>query len=110
MGSGPDVGFSIFSRGARARQTQPVPRQEDHEYSVEHYGNTFYIRTKKGAKNFRVVTAPVGAPQEKNWQTFIAHNPNVKIDGVNFFADYCVVSEKEGGLDQLRIINMKTFY
>jgi oligopeptidase B len=85
-----------------------LPRQEDHEYSVEHYGNKFYIRTKKGAKNFRVVTAPVGEAQEKNWQTFIAHNPLVKIDGITFFADYCVVSEKEGGLNQLRIINMKT--
>ena len=85
-----------------------LPREEDHEYSVEHYSNLFYIRTKKNAKNFRVVTAPVGNPQEKNWTTFIAHNPNVKIDGLTFFADHCVVSEKESGLNQLRIINMKT--
>jgi oligopeptidase B len=85
-----------------------LPREEDHEYSVEHYNNLFYIRTKKNAKNFRVVTTPVGDTQEKNWTTFIAHNPNIKIDGVSFFADHCVVSEKEGGLNQLRIINMKT--
>jgi oligopeptidase B len=85
-----------------------LPREEDHEYSVEHYRNLFYIRTKKGAKNFRVVTAPIGNPQEKNWTTFIAHNPNVKIDGLSFFADHCVVSEKESGLNQLRVINMKT--
>jgi oligopeptidase B len=84
-----------------------LPRQADHEYSVEHYNNLFYIRTKKNAKNFRVVTTPVGDSQEKNWTTFIAHNPNIKIDGVSFFADHCVVSEKENGLNQLRIINMK---
>jgi oligopeptidase B len=84
-----------------------LPRQEDHEYSVEHYNNLFYIRTKKNAKNFRVVTTPVGDSQEKNWTTFIAHNPNIKIDGLSFFADHCVVSEKESGLNQLRIINMK---
>jgi oligopeptidase B len=85
-----------------------LPRQQDHEYSVEHYNNLFYLRTKKNAKNFRVVTTPVGDSQEKNWTTFIAHNPNVKIDGLSFFADHCVVSEKEGGLNQLRVINMKT--
>jgi oligopeptidase B len=85
-----------------------LPRQEDHEYSVEHDNNLFYIRTKKDAKNFRVVTTPVGDSQEKNWTTFIAHNPNIKIDGINFFADHCVVSEKENGLNQLRIIDMKT--
>src|SRR5262249_31352728 len=75
---------------------------------VEHYQGQFYIRTKKAANNFRVVTAPVADPQEKNWKTFIPHNPKVKIDGITFFAGYCVVSEKEGGLDQLRIIDMKT--
>jgi oligopeptidase B len=85
-----------------------LPREEDHEYSVEHYNNLFYIRTKKNAKNFRVVTAPVGDAQEKNWTPFIAHNPNIKIDGISFFAGHCVVSEKEGGLNQLRIINMKS--
>jgi oligopeptidase B len=85
-----------------------LPREENHEYSVEHYGNNFYIRTKKGAKNFRVVTTPVGNSTEKNWTSFIAHNPKVKIDDITFFADHCVVSEKENGLNQLRIINMKT--
>jgi oligopeptidase B len=85
-----------------------LAREPDHEYSVEHYGDNFYIRTKKGAKNFRVVTAPVSDPAEKNWKTFIAHNPSVKIDGLSFYANHCVVSEKENGLNHLRIIDLKT--
>ena len=36
-----------------------IPRQKDHEYDVDHRNGLFYIRTNKGAKNFRVVTAPV---------------------------------------------------
>ena len=36
-----------------------IPRQADHEYDVDHRNGLFYIRTNKGAKNFRVVTAPV---------------------------------------------------
>ncbi len=85
-----------------------LPRQDGHEYDVDHYNGLFYITTNKDAKNFRIVTAPVNDPSEKNWKTFIAHNPKVKIDGLTTFANHLVVSEKEGGLDYLRVIDMKT--
>src|SRR6185436_16726564 len=57
-----------------------LPRQAEHEYDVNHRGNLFYIRTNKGAKNFRVVTAPVNDPSEKNWKDFVEHRPAVKVD------------------------------
>ncbi|MFZ0820430.1 MAG: S9 family peptidase [Candidatus Acidiferrales bacterium] len=85
-----------------------LPRQDGHEYDVDHYEGQFYITTNKDAKNFRVVTAPISDPSEKNWKTFIAHNPAVKIDGVTFFVNHAVVSEREGGLSYLRVIDMKT--
>jgi len=85
-----------------------LPRQDGHEYDVDHYNGLFYITTNKNAKNFRVVTAPLNDPSEKNWKTFIAHNPKVKIDGLTTFANHLVVSEKEGGLNHLRVIDMKT--
>ena len=85
-----------------------LPRQDGHEYEADYYGGQFYITTNKDAKNFRVVTAPVSDPSEKNWKTFIAHNPDVKIDNLTFFANHLVVSEKEGGLNYLRVIDMKT--
>jgi oligopeptidase B len=86
--------------------TVVVPRQEKHEYDVDHYRGQFYITTNKGAKNFKVVTAPMNDPSEKNWNTFIAHNLTVKIDGLSFFKDHLVVSEREGGLTYLRVIDM----
>ena len=85
-----------------------LPREAGHEYDVDHYDGLFYIRTNKDAKNFRVVTAPIDDPSEKNWKLFIAHNPAVKIEGITFFASHVVVSEREGGLDQLRVIDMRT--
>jgi len=30
-----------------------LAREAEHEYDVDHYGDSFYIRTNKGAKNFR---------------------------------------------------------
>jgi oligopeptidase B len=85
-----------------------LPRQADHEYDVDHRGTLFYIRTNKGAKNFRVVTAPVSDPSEKNWKDFVAHRPAVKIEGVDLFADYAVLSEWENGLQQIEVIDFKT--
>ncbi|HMF60046.1 MAG TPA: S9 family peptidase [Vicinamibacterales bacterium] len=85
-----------------------LARQPGHEYDVDHYNGLFYITTNKDAKNFRVVTAPIDAPIEKNWKPFIPHKPGLKIDALNFFANHVVVSEREGGLPYLRVIDMKT--
>jgi oligopeptidase B len=85
-----------------------LPREKDHEYSVDHYNGEFYITTNKNAENFRVVRAPISDPTEKNWKEFIAHNPAVKIDDINFFKDYAVVSEVENWLEYLKVMDLKT--
>jgi oligopeptidase B len=84
-----------------------LPRQAGHEYDVDHRADLFYIRTNKGAKNFRVVTAPVADPAEKNWKEFIAHRPAVKIEGLDLFSNYAALSEWENGLQQIEIVNFK---
>jgi oligopeptidase B len=91
-----------------AALTVVLPREANHEYDVDHYDGRFYITTNKNAKNFRVVTAPVATPSEKNWTPFIDHNLAIKIDGTSFFANHIVVSEREGGLTHLRVIDPKT--
>jgi oligopeptidase B len=85
-----------------------IPRTPEHEYDVDYRDGLFYIRTNKAAKNFRIVTAPVNDPSEKNWKEFVAHKPEVKIEGISLFADHAVLSEWEGGLQQLEVINFKT--
>jgi len=84
-----------------------LPREADHEYDVDHRGNLFYIRSNKGAKNFRVVTAPVDDPSEKNWKEFIPHKPAVKIENITMFADHAVLSEWENGLQQIEVVDLK---
>jgi oligopeptidase B len=85
-----------------------LPREAGHEYDVDHYNGLFYITTNKGAKNFKVVTAPMNDAAEKNWRVFIEHNPAIRINGLAFFANHIVVSEREGGLTELRVIDPKT--
>lgn len=82
-------------------------RREGHEYSADFDRGEFYIITNKDAENFKVVKAPSNDPSERNWTDFIAHNPAVKIDDINFFKDHAIVSEVENGLEYLKIIGPK---
>ena len=81
-----------------------LPRQPDHEYDVDHRLGSFFIRTNKDAKNFRVVEAPVSDPSEKNWIPFVPHRPAVKIESVDLFIDHAVLSGWENGLQQLEVV------
>ena len=83
-------------------------REAGHEYDVDHYKGELYITTNKAAKNFRVVKAPLADPSEKHWTPFIEHKLAVRIGGLTFFANHLVVSEREGGLSHLRVIDMRT--
>ena len=84
------------------------PRRDGHEYSADFDNGEFYITTNKDAENFKVVKAPVNDPSEKNWTDYIPYNADVHIEGINFFKNYAVVSEKENGLEYLRVMDRKT--
>jgi oligopeptidase B len=86
-----------------------APRREGFQYNADYDMGEFYIVTNKdGAENFKVVKAPGADPSEKNWTDFIAYDPKIHIEGINFFKGYAVVSEKENGLEYLRVMDRKT--
>ncbi|MFM9986753.1 MAG: S9 family peptidase [Flavobacteriales bacterium] len=80
------------------------PRERDHEYSIDHYGNEFYISTNWQAKNFRLMKCPENATTKENWTEVIGHRNDVLLEGIEIFNNYLVVDERKDGLNQLRII------
>ncbi|MEQ1762869.1 MAG: S9 family peptidase [Pyrinomonadaceae bacterium] len=84
------------------------PRREGHEYAADYDSGEFYFVTNKDAENFKVMKAPAADPSEKNWTDFIPYNPAVKVEDINFFKDYAVVSELENGLEYVRVMDRKT--
>ncbi|MBK9796237.1 MAG: S9 family peptidase [Holophagaceae bacterium] len=84
-----------------------LPREKGHKYDLEHREGLFYIRTNKGAKNFKLVTAPVATPDPGHWRTFLPHRPDVLLEGLDVFEDYAVAVEKRQGLERLRIHDFK---
>ena len=81
-----------------------LPRQEGHEYDIDHRDGLLYIRTNRAAQNFRVVTAPIATPGPEHWTEFVPHRPEVNVADIDLFRDFAVVTEREGGLPQFRIL------
>ncbi|MBM4160627.1 MAG: S9 family peptidase [Ignavibacteria bacterium] len=84
------------------------PREVGHEYSVEHREGLFYVRTNKGAKNFRLVSAPVASPEEKNWKELLTHRPKVKLEGFDLFKNHAVFVEREDALIRFVVHDFRT--
>ncbi|MFL6333478.1 MAG: S9 family peptidase [Pyrinomonadaceae bacterium] len=85
-----------------------LPREPGHEYYVDHHGDQFYIRTnEKGARNFKLVSAPAADPRRENWKEVIPHRPGVMLGGVEFFKDFYVVSERGNATPTLLVYDFK---
>lgn len=79
------------------------PREDNHEYNVDHFGDHFYIRTNEGAQNFRLVKTPVTATGKANWEEVIPHRADVLLENFEMFKDHLVLSERKDGLIRLRV-------
>lgn len=89
----PELRFRLF-----------LPRERDHEYSVEHLDGRWIIRSNWQAPNFRLLMVPVGAEGDRaNWQELIAHRDDAFIHGFDVFRNFLAVEERSGGLRNIRI-------
>ena len=79
------------------------PRERDHEYSVDHYGDHFYIVTNWKAKNFRLMKTPVERTRKRNWIEVIPHRQDVLLEDIEIFKNHLVLEERKDGLTHLRI-------
>ena len=74
------------------------------EYSISHYGDSFYIVTNKDkATNFKLMKTPETATAAENWTDLIGHRKDVLLEGIEIFKDYLVVEERSNGLNKIQI-------
>ncbi|MGB0714819.1 MAG: S9 family peptidase [Phycisphaerae bacterium] len=81
-----------------------LPRERDHEYTVDHFGDHFYIVTNDKAKNFRLVKAPVSQPTRNNWIEVIPHREDVLLNGIEVFNNFLVANERKNGLINMHVM------
>ena len=89
----PDGEFKVFS-----------PRERGLEYSIYHFEDSFYILTNKDkATNFKLMRAKEENTSSDQWEEFIRHRKDVLLEDIDIFKTYYVLSERENGLNRLKI-------
>ncbi|MEY4173279.1 MAG: hypothetical protein RI900_444 [Actinomycetota bacterium] len=78
------------------------PRETDHEYGLEHWGDRWVVLTNLDATDFRVLTAPLDRPGE--WTELVPHLAGRRIVGVDAFADHLVLHEWADAQPRLRVL------
>jgi len=85
-----------------------TPRERGLEYSIDHYGDKFYVVTNLEAQNFRLMETPDSKTAKTNWKEKIAHRKDTLLQGIEIFKDYLVLSERAQANTLMRIIEQKT--
>ena len=106
------AGSAITSEVLVADATDPdaefrvlLARRDGVEYSVEHIvvggQDRFLILHNDGAVNFTLTEAPVDDPTQQ--RTLIEHRDDVRLDGVDAFADHFVLSYRSDALPKIQL-------
>jgi oligopeptidase B len=83
-----------------------LARQRDHEYSIDHFQNKFYIRTNISGKNFALkTTRQLTHNNCDDWKTIIEARGDTLLEGYELLNEWLIVEERYAGLPQLRQIN-----
>ncbi len=83
--------------------TLVAPREDEHEYSIDHRNGLWFIRTNDQGRNFRLVTAPVATPGREHWSALLDHRQHIMLEDVDLFEKFFVSCEREDGLPRLRL-------
>ncbi len=82
------------------------PRMKEVLYSVVALADRFLVVTNDQAQNFKVMETPLDKTGKENWKEYIAHRPDVLIEGVDEFEKFLVIAERKAGLTNLAIRNL----
>ncbi|WP_426236639.1 S9 family peptidase [Pararhizobium sp. DWP1-1-3] len=84
-------------------------RETGLEYSLSEGGDVFYILTNAdGAKDFKIMQAPVDKPSRENWTDVVPHTAGRLIISHGAYARHLVWLEREAGLPQIKIRDRRT--
>jgi len=81
-----------------------APRKTNTEYHLSDQDDRFLIRTNAGkAEDFKIMSAPLDAPEPENWRDVVPHEPGRLILSVMSFKDFWVRLERVNALPRVVI-------
>jgi oligopeptidase B len=86
-----------------------LPHERDHEYQLEHLGDAFIVRTNWQARNFRLMSVPIGEEANRAaWADMVAHRDDTFIEDFDVFTGFLALSVRTGGLAKISITRFGT--
>ncbi len=86
-----------------------APRETGVRYSVADRGEDLFILTNEGGGiDFKIVTAPLAAPERANWRELVPHRPGTYVLGIELFAGHLVRLERSNALPSIVIRDLAT--
>ncbi|MGK7297199.1 MAG: S9 family peptidase [Candidatus Wenzhouxiangella sp. M2_3B_020] len=83
-----------------------LAREEGHEYSADHVGDHWIIRTNWQAPNFRIMRVDEHRHADRAaWVEVIAHRDEVFVHEFDPFETFLAIAERADGLRRLRIVD-----
>ncbi|MEH2472236.1 oligopeptidase B [Nitrobacteraceae bacterium AZCC 2161] len=84
-------------------------REEGMQYSLADRGDELFILTNAdGAIDFKLVTAPLAAPERANWRDLIPHREGIYLIGIELYAGHLVRLERANALPSIIIRDLTT--
>jgi oligopeptidase B len=80
-------------------------RRHGIEYSVDHQEDHFLILTNDGARNFKLVAAPVEGPGRESWEDLIPERDGVRLNAMDVHIGHVVLGQRSDGLQRLEVLN-----
>ena len=82
-----------------------LPRENNHEYDIDHADGRFFIRTNWQAENFRVMTVKLEDSADKSrWEEVIPHRTDAMIRDLQAFDKWLLIGERKDGLRKIRVL------
>jgi len=81
------------------------PRREGHEYRIFHQGGRLLILTNQDALDFRLMETSVDELGAGDWREVLPHREGVRIEDVDAFESFMVVTERRDGIPVLRVFD-----
>lgn len=80
-----------------------LPRVQDVEYSVYPHREKFFVRYKdKENLNGKIYETPLTNHEDRDtWKEFLAHDKNVRIEGIDILRDYVTIELRRNGLNEI---------
>ena len=92
--------WAVPSREPDAPARLLIPRDEKHEFEVDHFRGRFFVRTNRDAPDFRLVEAPEEDPGSR-WREIVPAESGVHLEDFELFDTHLALFRRRRGRQEL---------